>query len=147
MSELPRRIVSRLRRFFGNRRRTKRARVRLDFSLSLTDPRVGSNGSRRSSSLKGHTLDISGDGIALVVPAIRIGDQYLVADNRSLYVKLELPDGPVELSVLPVRYESLEEDEEQTGYLIGGKITEIGEVDRGRFLEYVKTLLAQQSGN
>lgn len=147
MSELPRRIVSRLRRYFGNRRRTKRARVRLDFSLSLSDPRLASNGSRRSNSLKGHTLDVSADGIALIVPAIRIGDQYLVADNRSIYVRLELPDGPVELSVLPVRYESLEEDAEDTGYVIGGKITEISEVDRERFHTYVASILAKDGGS
>ena len=144
MSELPRRIVSRLRRLIGNRRRNKRARVQLEFSLSLTDPRLESNGSRRIASLKGHTLDVSANGIALIVPAIRIGEHYLVADNRPVYLKLELPGGSVELSVLPVRYESLEEDAEDTGYLIGGKITEISEVDRDRFLGYVKSLLAQQ---
>ena len=147
MSELPRRIVTRLRRFFGNRRRATRARVRLDFSLSLSDPRIGGNGSRRIPSLKGHTLDVSSDGIALVVPAIRFGDQYLVADNRSLYLKLELPDSPVELSVLPVRYESIEENDEAAGYLIGAKIKEIGDVDRERFLSYVKSMLAQQAAS
>ena len=46
MSELPRRIVSRLRRFIGNRRASRRVRARLSFTLSLSDPRVNSNGSR-----------------------------------------------------------------------------------------------------
>jgi hypothetical protein len=58
MSELPRRIVSSLRRFIGNRRRCKRVRARLTFTLSLSDPRLNSNGARRLPSLDGHTLDI-----------------------------------------------------------------------------------------
>jgi hypothetical protein len=59
MSELPRRIVSQLRRFIGNRRRCKRVRTRLTFTLSLSDPKVSSNGARRLPALNGHTLDIS----------------------------------------------------------------------------------------
>lgn len=141
MSELPRRIVSQLRRFIGNRRRTRRARVRLNFTLSLGDPRTSSNGLRRLPSLKGHTLDISTTGIALVLPAIRIGEHYLVGDDRRLHLKLELPNGPVELTVIPVRYESLEDDGEESGYLVGGKIVDLNEVERSRFNEGVKEFL------
>jgi hypothetical protein len=147
MSGLSRRIVSQLRRYIANRRRTKRARVRLGFTLSFADPRISSNGSRRLPSLDGHTLDVSTDGIALVVPAIRIGEHYLVADNRRLHLKLELPSGPVELNVVPVRYESLEEDANESGYLIGTRIAEVNEVDRPRFNEYVKVLLAKEPGS
>ena len=72
MSELPRRIVSHLRRFIGNRRHSKRVRAQLSFTLSLTDPRTNTNGSRRLPSLNGQTLDVSSTGLALIVPAIRI---------------------------------------------------------------------------
>src|SRR5215475_12932817 len=97
MSELPRRIVSQLRRFVGNRRHSKRVRARLSFTLSLSDPRASTNGARRLPALDGHTLDVSSTGLALVVPAIRIGEHYLAGDDRRLYVKLELPAGPVEM--------------------------------------------------
>ncbi len=105
MSELPRRIVSHLRRFIGNRRRSKRVRARLSFILSLADPRTNANGSRRLPSLNGHTLDVSSTGLALVVPAIRIAEHYLAGSDRRLHIKLELPSGPVELfmnQILPV---------------------------------------------
>jgi hypothetical protein len=141
MSELPRRIVSRLRRFVGNRRRCKRVRVRLTFTLSLADPRVGSNGARRLPSLDGHTLDISSTGLALVVPAIRIGEHYLAGNDRQLHVKLDLPSGPVEMKVATVRYESLEDD---TGYLIGARILEMSDTDRVSFEKYVATVMARQ---
>src|SRR6185503_17772942 len=104
MSELPRRIVSHLRRFIGNRRRSRRVRTRLSFTLSLSDPRVKSNGSRRLPTLDGYTLDISTTGLALIVPAIRIGEHYLAGADRKLHIKLELPSGPIEIKVATVRY-------------------------------------------
>jgi hypothetical protein len=134
MSELPRRIVSQLRRFIGNRRRSKRVRARLSFTLSLSDPRVNRNGSRRLPTLNGHTLDVSITGLALIVPAIRIGEHYLAGADRKLHVKLELPSGPVEMMVVTVRYEDLEDG---SGYLIGARILEISDADRASFQKYV----------
>src|SRR5258705_1800432 len=144
MSELPRRIVSRIRRFIGNRRGHKRAPVRLKFTLSLADPRTSSNGQRRLPSLVGHTLDISSTGVALIVPAIRIGEHYLVANDRRLHLKLELPGSPVAMTLSPVRSERLEEDKEETGYVIGARITEISDEHRKHFERYLNTLFSKQ---
>jgi hypothetical protein len=141
MSELPRRIVSRLRRFIGNRRHSKRVQTRLSFTLSLSDPRVSSNGARRLPTLDGHTLDVSSTGLALIVPAIRIGEHYLAGSERRLHVKLELPSGSVEMIVTAVRYESLDEDKEESGYLIGARITEMADSDRASFEAYVTKIL------
>lgn len=143
MSELPRRIVSRLRRFIGNRRRYRRVRTRLSFTLSLSDPRVSSNGVRRLPTLNGHTLDISATGLALIVPAIRIGEHYLAGSDRRLHVKLDLPNGPVEMKLATVRYESLDESQEETGYLIGARIIEMADEDRASYDDYVAKLLSR----
>ena len=134
MSELPRRIVSHLRRFIGNRRRSKRVRARLSFTLSLSDPRANPNGSRRLPTLDGYTLDVSTTGLALVVPAIRIGEHYLAGNDRRLHIKLELPSGTVEIKVAAVRYESLEDE---SGYLIGARIVEMSDSDRASFEKYI----------
>ena len=144
MSELPRRIVSRLRRFIGNRRRCKRVRTRLTFTLSLSDPRVNTNGARRLPTLDGHTLDVSFTGIALIVPAIRIGEHYLAGADRKLHIKLELPTGPVEMKVATVRYESLEDSRDESGYIIGARILEMSETDRASFDKYVRKLSTNQ---
>jgi hypothetical protein len=141
MSELPRRIVSSLRRFVGNRRHCKRVRARLGARISISDPRLSSNGSRRLPALAGHTLDVSRTGLALIVPAIRIGEHYLAGDDRKLHVKLELPTGPVEMKVATVRYESLEESREETGYLIGARIAEMSDPDRATYDSYIAKLL------
>ena len=133
--------MSQLRRFIGNRRRFRRVRTRLTFTLSLSDPRVSTNGSRRLPTLNGHTLDVSVTGLALIVPAIRIGEHYLAGDERKLHVKLELPDGPVEMKVVTVRYENLEDG---SGYLIGARILEISDADRASFEKYVTKVMSHQ---
>jgi hypothetical protein len=92
-------------------------------------------------SLDGYTLDVSATGLALVVPAIRIGEHYLAGDDRKLHVKLELPDGPVEMRVGTVRYEGLDDG---SGYLIGARILEMSESDRASFDKYVAKVIAHQ---
>lgn len=144
MAEFARTIVSRLRKFFVDRRRATRQRVRLAFSLSIDSPAKSLKGSRRTISMDGHTLDLSANGMALVVPAITLGEHHLVGENRSLKVQLELPLGPVEMQVVPVRYERLDEDKSETGYLIAVKIVGMSEEDRARYAEYVSTLLQRK---
>lgn len=139
MSELPRRFVSQLRRFIGNRRASRRVQTRLSFTLSLTDPRVNSNGARKLPKLEGHTLDVSATGLALIVPAIRIGEHYLAGSDRKLHVKLDLPSGPVEMKVASVRYEGLEDE---SGYLIGALILEMSDADRASFEKYVAKVIS-----
>ena len=140
MPELARSLVSHLRRFVGDRRRAKRQRARLAFTLSLAGAAIKLNGDRQSAALKGHTLDVSTDGVALIVPSILLGEHHLIGENRKLSVTLELPAGMIEMKVVPIRYESLEEDPTETGYLIGAKIVEINETDRERFMQFVAGL-------
>jgi hypothetical protein len=91
--------------------------------------------------LKGHTLDVSVTGLALVVPAIRIGEHYVAGVERRLHLNLELPTGPVQMTVAPVRYESLEEDANESGYVVGVRIMEMSDTDRAKFADYLKRLL------
>ena len=95
--------------------------------------------------MEGYTLDISASGLALIVPAIRIGDHYLAGETRSLTVTLELPVGAVEMQATPVRYERLDEDESEMGYLIGVSFTKLNEPDRVRYEEYIAGLSRKQT--
>src|SRR6267142_5881061 len=137
MPELTRTIVARLRQYLGDRRHSKRQCVRLNFSLSLPSNTKSLNGSRRVSTMEGHTLDLSANGLALIVPYITLGEHHLLGENRTLNLKLQLPDGSVELQVAPVRYERLEDDELETGYLIAVRIEHMPDDDRVKFLEFV----------
>ena len=140
MAEFARTIVARLRQYVGDRRHAKRQCVRLDFSLSLASATKSLNGTRRISSLDGHTLDLSANGLALVVPQITLSEHHLVAENRFLNLKLRLPGGTVEMQAAPIRYERLEEDQLETGYLIAVTIISMPDDDRSKFSEYVATL-------
>jgi len=140
MPELMRSIITRLRSVVGNRRRAKRYQARLPFSISLlgVKPAAESAIPRNLPQLEGYTRDLSETGLALVVPTIRIADHYLTGAGRRLLVTLRLPSGPLALHVVPVRYEQLDEDNTERGYLIGVRIEEINDADRARFIAYLQ---------
>ena len=139
--ELARSVVSRFRRFVGERRNAKRLKIRLPFTLSISSSAKSRNGAKRTHSIDGHTFNLSPNGMALIVPAIRLGEQHLMGENRSLDLNLKLPDSPVEMKVTPIRYEKCEEDEAQSGYLIGVRITEMSDDNREKFSAYLSTAL------
>lgn len=141
MTELTRTFVSRLRAYFGNRRGEKRCPVRLPVRVTPADRRVTTNGSGHIAWMDGQTADLSSSGLGLHVPAIRIGEHYLVGEDRKLNVILELPTGPVDIEATPVRYESLEEDETSQGYIIGLRIIAMSESERVRYDDFVHRLM------
>ena len=140
MPELTRSLIARLRNFIGNRRRTPRYRVRLPVSVLIIEPKMREPGRVRLPKLDGFTRDVSASGLALIVPAIRISDSYLMGEGHALLVVVETPHGPLEMRVAPVRYEKLERSETDKGYLFGVRITEMSEQDRTRFNNYLKEL-------
>ena len=94
--------------------------------------------------MDGHTLDLSPSGLSLVIPKITLGEHHLIGENRSLNVKLQLPAGTVEMQVMPIRYESLEEHETESGYLIGVRIITMSDGDRAQLCEFVATLAGRK---
>jgi hypothetical protein len=132
MSELVRSVVSKFSRFIGDRRGAPRVNVRLPFSISIQ----GTNGNGgRERLLEGYTRDVSASGLGLIVHTVRIDSYYIFVDGRPRKLVLGLPRGPVTMLVLPVRSERL--GESGAGYIIGARITAIGEEDRQRYLEYL----------
>jgi hypothetical protein len=90
--------------------------------------------------LEGRTRDMRATGLSLIVPDIRIGEEELVGEDRTLKIVLALPTGPVEMQVEPVRYERLAAEEMEPGYLIGVRIKEISDEDCLRFVKYLRAL-------
>jgi PilZ domain len=144
MPELIRSIASRLREIVGNRRRAPRYVTHLEVGLALSvslsslKPRARDDG--QALRLAGYTRDISATGLALIVPAIRIGGQYITGENRTLEILLKLPSGTITVKATPVRYSPLDEEGVDTGYLIGAQIVHMSEEDRARFDAYLRTL-------
>ena len=144
MPELIRSIASRLRELVGNRRRAPRfiahLEVGLALSVSLSNAKPRARDDDQPLKLAGYTRDISATGLALIMPAIRIGGQYITGENRTLEIILKLPSGTVTVRATPVRYSPLDEEGIDTGYLIGAQITHMSDEDRARFDAYLRTL-------
>ncbi len=135
MPELLRTIASRLRELMSNRRRAPRYRVRLSVFVSVLDSAQGA----APAGVAGHTRDVSDGGLAVVLPAIRVGDRYLAGDGTMLRLTLKLPDASARLYGTTVRYERLEGDgQTDAGFLVGIHLNEDG--DRALLAEYLKSL-------
>ncbi len=133
MAELFRLLVVRLRSYVGNRRHPPRQGLRLPCSVSLAElPARGAN-SKPASRLDGYTRDLSASGLALVLPAVRVGDRYLTGPDVTLSILLEHPTGPLTLLATPMRYEQLGQNGAEQGYLIGVRIKEMSAADRTRY--------------
>ena len=140
MAEKLRSIVARLREYVGNRRRAQRHRLRLPFSVSLYDPTLTGERLKHAPQLEGATRDLSTSGLALIVPAIRIGERYLIGPDVTLRIVLEHPTGPLELLATPMRYERLDEEGASKGFLIGARIKEMNEANRVRYEAQLREL-------
>ena len=137
MPELIRSMVSRMRVYIKDRRRSPRLRLRLLFSASICRSPNGNGSQRHERVLKGHTRDISMNGLAMNMPQIHLDGHHLAADGRELELRLELPGGPISMLVSPIRYERLEEAELGCTYLIGVRISQMDDEDRRRYLSFV----------
>ncbi|MDT5062720.1 MAG: hypothetical protein QOH63_3179 [Acidobacteriota bacterium] len=143
MPEFIRSIANRLREFVGNRRHAPRYQTHLEvgLALSVSLPGVKASAQRLEElRLAGYTRDISESGLALIVPAIRIGGQYITDGNRTLQIMLKLPTGIIKLHGTPARYSPLDKDATDTGYLIGIQIERMSDNDRALFKAYLETL-------
>jgi hypothetical protein len=133
MPELIRTIASRLRELVGNRRRAPRHRMHLPVFVSLLDNAPGA-----PAGVAGHTRDASETGLAVVLPAIRVGGRYLAGDGVTLRLTVKLPDASARLYGSPVRYERLEEGQSDAGFILGIHLNDDG--DRALLSEYLKSL-------
>ena len=112
--------------------------ARLEFSVLLREAEAANSKVQHLRAVAGHTLNISEQGLAVVLHAQNIDEQYLGEEEGSMAIELDLPNGlAIEIKATPVRYEKREE-----GYLIGARISDMTERDRELYLEYLNELAA-----
>jgi len=132
---------------FDDRRQSPRVeanlQARLDFSVLLREAESTSGGVQHLRAVAGHTVNVSDGGLAVVLHAQNIDEQYLTGGEGSMSIELDLPNGlSIEIEATPVRYEKREE-----GYLIGARISEMSERDRELFDEYLRELSKGKSAD
>jgi len=110
--------------------------VRLNFSVLLRDAEPSASGVQHLRACAGHTVNISAQGLGVILHAQNIDEQYLLGSEGSMAIELDLPNGlSIEIQATPVRYEKLEE-----GYLIGARISDMSKRNRELFEEYLREL-------
>ncbi len=113
--------------------------ARLEFSVLLREAEANESGIQHLRACAGHTLNISAQGLAVMLHAHNIDEQYLLGREGSMAIELDLPNGfSIEIQATPVRYEKLDE-----GYVLGARITEMSDRDRELFEEYLRELAGQ----
>ena len=114
--------------------------MRLSCQVEFAKPNITANGNRAVPSIEGYTRDVSSDGVALILPAIRIGDHYLAGEARPLRVRLQLPTQTIEMHTVAVCYDSFAEPDQGSGYIVGMRITKLGQEDRAHYVEFLAQL-------
>ena len=126
-----------MRIYVKDRRRSPRLRVRLLFSAAVCRSPNGNGMRARERTLKGHTRDLSNNGLGLNVPNIHVDGHHLATEGNELELRLDLPGGAVVMRVIPRRYERLGDPELGCAYLVGVQIVHMDEEDRQRYLSYI----------
>ncbi|HEY0005629.1 MAG TPA: PilZ domain-containing protein [Pyrinomonadaceae bacterium] len=120
-------------------RRAASLEARLLFSLTTRAEIKEDRSEAPQLTLKGRTRNLSETGLALEVPSIRLGRQYLNVVGSDLSINLELPSGPVGIKATPVRCERIKKETEQS-YLLGVRIIEMSDGEWVRLVQYVRSL-------
>jgi len=110
--------------------------ARLEFSVLLREADPNKAGVQHLRACAGHTVNLSAEGLAVVLHAQNIAEEYLLGGEGSMAIELDLPNGlAIEIHATPVRYEKRTE-----GYLIGARISAMKERDRELFEEYLREI-------
>ncbi len=81
--------------------------------------------------ITGETKDLSVSGIAFTVSSIRIKENYLVGEGRTLNAELDLPGGKVSMKIVGQRYVPVENKHLSVGkYLVGASIMQMTDENR-----------------
>jgi hypothetical protein len=88
--------------------------------------------------LFGSTRDLSDSGLALIVPAFLLDENFCTDKASALQVRLELPAGTVSLCASPVHCKPLNQRDPSDGSIIGARIVEMEEDDHQGYLRFLR---------
>jgi hypothetical protein len=126
----------------SNKRRTPRRKAALHISLnvypSMLDHKAKYEHVGESLTLLGHTRDINETGLALILPSIRIDEEFCADSSRTLQLQIVLPNSSVIMEAAPVYCKPLDEREPHCGYLMGIRVVRMNESDQRTFLRFLR---------
>jgi hypothetical protein len=122
----------------GNRRRGPRYNVHLPAAISLVDDKKQVGKVTYSEPSRGHCETISKFGMSLSLVGARFTEGELSRTGRLLFVRVDLPDSPIEAVVTLVVHERAG-DERRKKWLLGVKIQQMSDDDTERLENYLKS--------
>ena len=133
-------IISRFARTVTERRASPRKKFELPIKIWFdSDPCIHRSASAEAEmNISGVTADISSTGIGVLVPSIRIRENYLVAEDRILNAEINLRGRRVRMRVIGRRYERVGIHVSTERYLVGAEIVEMSDDDRKTYEYFLK---------
>src|SRR5215510_6941604 len=120
-----------------NRRRAPRFNVHLPSAISLIDSNVQAGKASYSAPSRGHCETISKFGMSLSLVGTKFSEAELSQIGRMLFVKIDLPDGPIEAVVTIVSSDRAGEGAKRK-WQLGVKIFQMSDPDRERLATYLE---------
>jgi hypothetical protein len=93
--------------------------------------------------ISGEAADISKTGIGFIVSAIRVKEFYLVGQDRTLIVELDLPAGKIKFKAIGRRYNRIGQDQSGEKYFVGAQIVDIQGRDKQLLEEFLRFGIAR----
>lgn len=134
-----REIATRFSKVMAVRRAAPRKKVSVAVRVRFA-PINGAAGHLKNSeklSLSGATQDISSCGIGIIVPSIRLEQNYLVGQDRVLIVEMDIHDRTIIMKVIGRRYEEVGQHLSVKRFLVGAEIIEMSPTDRAAYDYFV----------
>ena len=125
------------RKQFRNRRRGPRFYAHLPSAISLIDGNVKSGKASYSQPSRGHCETIGVFGMKLSLAGTRFSEADLSKIGRLLFVRIDLPEGPIEAVVKIVRSDRTGEETKKK-WLLGVDVQQMSEADRDRLDNYLE---------
>lgn len=120
-----------------NRRRAPRFSTHLPTAISLIDSKVQVGKASYSAPSRGHCETIGKFGMSLSLVGTRFPEAELSQIGRMLFVKIDLPDGPIEAVVTIVNSDRAGEGAKRK-WRLGVKIHQMSDLDRERLASYLE---------
>lgn len=121
----------------SNRRRAPRYTSHIPAAISLIEGEPSAGKVSYSQPSRGHCETISKFGMLLSLVGTRFGENELTQPGRLLFVRIDLPDHPIESVVAIVTHSRIGEAQRRR-WLLGVKILQITDADTEQLSAYIE---------
>jgi len=122
-----------------NRRRGARFHAHLPTAISLIEGDGQAGKASYSQPSRGHCETISTFGMLLSLVGTRFSEAELTRPGRMLFVRIDLPNAPIEAVVMIVTHERRTDGQKR--WLLGVKIHQISDTDKELLADYIERRL------